>query len=164
MDINRNNYEGFFLQYVDGELDLAGKKAVEAFVRLNPDLQAELLMLQETVLQAEPFIFDNKAVLYKTSEDTQAQLLQYLDKELSPAETKLLEQQLITDKALQHEWNILQQTQLDAQEVMVFADKASLYRQSPARVVGAKWWRMAIGLWGMGRYCFDKWQQQRHNG
>ncbi len=155
MDINRNNYEGFLLQYVDGELDAAGKKAVEAFVRLNPDLQEELWMLQQTVLPAEPCAFDNKAMLYKTSKATQTQLLQYLDGELAPAEAEVLAQQINTDQATQQEWNILQQTQLDAQEVMVFADKASLYRQAPGRVVGLKWWRVAaaalllgFGVWG----------------
>lgn len=155
MDINRNNYEGFLLQYVDGELDAAGKKAVEAFVRLNPDLQEELVMLQQTVLQSELHTFDNKAILYKTSDATQAQLLQYLDKELAPAEAEALAKQISTDKALQQEWNILQQTQLDAKEVVVFADKASLYRQAPGRVVGLKWWRVAaaalllgFGVWG----------------
>jgi hypothetical protein len=155
MDINRNNYEGFLLQYVDGELDAAGKKAVEAFVRLNPDLQEELLMLQQTVLQPVPCTFEHKAMLYKTSEATQTQLLQYLDGELAPAEAELLAQQITTDPAIQQEWNILQKTQLDAQEVIVFADKASLYRQAPGRVVGLKWWRVAaaalllgFGVWG----------------
>lgn len=155
MDINRNNYEGFLLQYVDGELDAAGKKAVEAFVRLNPDLQEELLMLQQTVLPAAPCTFDHKAMLYKTSEATQTQLLQYLDGELAPAQAEVLAQQIQTDQAIQQEWNILQQTQLDAQEVVVFADKASLYRQAPGRVVGLKWWRVAaaalllgFGVWG----------------
>lgn len=155
MDINRNNYEDFLLQYVDGELDAAGKKAVEAFVRLNPDLQEELLMLQQTVLQAAPCTFVHKAMLYKTSEATQTQLLQYLDGELAPADAEVLAQQIHTDQAIQQEWNILKQTQLDKQEVVVFADKASLYRRELGRVVGMKWWRVAaaalllgFGVWG----------------
>lgn len=155
MDINRNNYEAHLLQYVDGELDAAGQKAVEAFLHQNPDLQEELLMLQQTVLQAETHIFNDKALLFKTSEATQAQLLQYLDNELPAAEAALLAQQIDTDQALRQEWQILQQTRLDAEDKLVFANKASLYRQAPGRVIAFKWWRVAaaalllgFGVWG----------------
>lgn len=66
MEINRETYEEFFLLYNDNELTLDEKRAVENFVRENPDLETELILLQETVLrQDQSIIFDNKELLYR---------------------------------------------------------------------------------------------------
>ena len=46
MIINRDNYENFFLLYVDGELCAADRKAVEDFAAENEDLQKELEILR----------------------------------------------------------------------------------------------------------------------
>ena len=43
MNINRDNYEEFFLLYADNELSVQEKNAVEDFVRQHPDLEEELV-------------------------------------------------------------------------------------------------------------------------
>ena len=66
MRINRQTYEEFFLLYNDGELDHEEKMAVEEFIRENPDLEQELILLQNTVLiPDETLVFENKEVLYR---------------------------------------------------------------------------------------------------
>ena len=73
-NINRNNYEGFFLLYVDNELSAAEKNDVEKFVEENADLKNEFLQLQQVVLPADEIIFTGKIDLYK--QETQSDLLQ----------------------------------------------------------------------------------------
>ena len=145
MNINRHNYEEFFLLYVDNELSAADKKTVDVFVQENPDLQGELLLLQETVVKADDIVLDKKDWLFMEEgvSALQENLLLYADGELSPAEIKTVEALLATDKSVRAEWNILQQTKLQPDTTVVFDDKQSLYRTEGGRVVAFKWWRAA---------------------
>ena len=145
MNIGRHNYEEFFLLYVDDELSATDRKAVDVFVLENPDLQRELLMLQQTVIKADDIILEKKNWLYREEEISvlQENILQYADDELTTADKKSIEILLATDKMALAEWTILQQTKLRPDASIVFADKQSLYRAEAARVVGIKWWRIA---------------------
>ena len=156
MNINRHNYETFFLLYVDKELSAAERKAVELFVQENPDLQMELSLLQDTVLHADDVVLEKKDWLYMEDgiSALQENLLLYADDELSAADKKAVEALLATDKSASAEWNILRQTKLEPETSVVFADKRSLYRKEDTRVVAMKWWRVAaaavllgFGLW-----------------
>ncbi len=154
MNINRHNYEEFFLLYVDNELSAADQKAVELFVQENPDLEMELSALQQTILEADDVSLDKKSWLYMEDgvSALQENLLLYADDELSPADTRSMEALLATDKNAASEWNVLRQTKLEADTSIVFADKRSLYRKEEGRVVAVKWWRVAAAavLLGFG--------------
>ena len=156
MNIGRHNYEEFFLLYVDNELSAADKKAVDVFVQENPDLQMELMLLQQTIVESDDVVLDKKDWLFMEEgiSALQENLLLYADDELSLSDKKTVEALLATDKATRAEWNILQQTKLQPDTNIVFADKQSLYRTEGARVIGFKWWRVAaaavllgLGLW-----------------
>src|SRR5579871_296874 len=67
--INLNNYEEYFLLYVDNELNTPTKKQVEEFVSKNPSLQNEFYLLQQTKSEAdESIVFEGKESLYKKEE------------------------------------------------------------------------------------------------
>ena len=66
MNINRNNYEEFFLLYVDNELGAAERKAVEDFVSQNPDLNGEWETYLQTKLSPDSSIsFSGKHLLFR---------------------------------------------------------------------------------------------------
>lgn len=66
--IHLNNYQEYFLLYVDEELNPSEKESVETFVLKNPELQDEFTLLKQTVLPKEAIIFTNKEVLYRKEE------------------------------------------------------------------------------------------------
>ncbi len=68
MDINRNNYESFFLLYLDRELSAADKHEVEKFLIENSDLQKEFALLQQTILIHDDTIFEPKELLFREEE------------------------------------------------------------------------------------------------
>jgi len=72
MNINKTNYESFFLLYIDKELSASAEAAVEIFVRENPNYAIELAGLQKAKLSpeiiAEKIIFNNKTLLYRLPE------------------------------------------------------------------------------------------------
>jgi hypothetical protein len=156
MNINRHNYEEFFLLYVDKELSAADRKAVDVFVQENPDLQMELALLQQTVVNADDIVLHKKDWLYMEEDISalQENLLLYADDELSATDKIAVESVLTTNASAKAEWNILQQTKLQPDIAVVFEDKELLYRKEGASVVGFKWWRVAaaavllgFGLW-----------------
>lgn len=156
MNINRHNYEEFFLLYIDNELSVADRKAVESFVQENEDLKEELNMLQQTVFDADAVIFDNKNSLLKEEITAlQEDLLLYIDGELNAANKLHVESLLQTDTAANKELALLQQTKLQPDTAVVFANKKSLYRKEGGRVIDLPWRRIAVAavLLGFGTWA-----------
>ncbi|MEI8059654.1 MAG: hypothetical protein WCG67_05805 [Ferruginibacter sp.] len=155
MNINRHNYEVFFLLYVDNELSAAERKAVEVFVLEHVDLKEEFKLMQQTVSNATGIFFENKTVLLKDEQnDLIENLLLYLDNELDAAAIIKTEQLLNTDVVAQKEFTLLQKTKLQTAPTIIFLDKKSLYRKEEGRVVGLAWWRVAAAavLLGFGAW------------
>lgn len=150
--INRNNYETYFLLYVDSELCSEEKAAVDRFVAENPDLAEELALLQSTLLQPEEnLIFEGKeALLKKEGQDISLNnyeewFLLYTDNELSEAHKTQVELFVLQHPTLQREFEWLQQTRLP-EEKLVFTNKEILYRKEASAkrpVVYMRWMRYA---------------------
>lgn len=65
MIINRNNYEDYFLHYIDRELNGDEQQMVEDFIRQHPDLEKELTALQQTIAIPPVMVFKNKDSLLR---------------------------------------------------------------------------------------------------
>lgn len=141
MNINRNNYEEFFLMYVDGELNNHQQQMVEAFVQQNADLQFELDMLLETklTLDEEEIVFD-KSALYKNEVDAinatnaEEKFLLYVDNELNATAKTEVETFVLQHPAFQNNFTTLKNTVLPI-ETIVCPDKESLYKKEEKPVV-----------------------------
>lgn len=157
-DINRHNYETFFLLYTDNELTVEEENAVDEFVEANPDLQEELVMLQQSILKPDNIVFADKLSLQKkefTATEVQQKLLLHLDDELTAVERNEIDGIIKADTDIEKEWIILQQTKFSPAEVIVFDDKQSLYKKEAGRIIAFPWRRLAaaaifigFGVWG----------------
>ena len=150
--INRNNYESYFLLYVDRELSSEENEAVERFVAENPDIAEELTLLQNTLLQPEEtLVFKGKEVLLKKEgqdislNNYEEWFLLYTDNELSDEHKTQVELFVLQHPTLQREFEWLQQTRLPV-EKLVFSNKEILYKKETSGkspVFYMRWMRYA---------------------
>lgn len=108
MDINRENYEIYFLDYAENNLSETQKREIIAFVRENPDLKEEFEMLSELAYidtDNETVSFEQKNSLLKKEsvedyEITEAEFLCIAETEgdIKPEEKKRLAELLEEDE------------------------------------------------------------------
>jgi hypothetical protein len=67
MNINRHNYEVFFIDYIDGKLTVEQLSELKTFLSQNPDLEKDLLEFNSTPVLAENIVFADKNSLKKNS-------------------------------------------------------------------------------------------------
>lgn len=149
MNINRYNYEEFFLLYADGELSAGERKLVDQFIQSNPDLKGELDILKEAYLQPEELVFEAKNTLYKSEQgislaDYEENFLLYIDDELSVSDKEKVETFVLQHPQLQDDFTLLKQTKLEPVAI-ICPDKASLYKTETRKpVVYMRWMRVAV--------------------
>lgn len=150
MNINRLNYENYFLLYVDGELSATEMQAVDRFAAENKDLFDELQALLETKLPETNIQYENKSSLYRTSSE-QINSINCEEKFLLFADDALTEQEKIATLHFvsmhpehQELFNSIQQTILPV-EVVAFPYKESLYRKEAniRPLIFLKYWKLA---------------------
>ena len=153
MNINRHNYEEFFLLYVDNELTTADRKSVEQFIQENPDLAGELELFRQTSLVTDDaIVYKGKEMLMKNESDTpitmnnyEEWLVAYLDNELVPADRMKFERFADLHPSVKEELSIFQQTKLQPETDIIFENKQVLYRkEEKVRVITLQWWKVSV--------------------
>ncbi len=160
MNINRNNYEEYFILYLDHELAAEERREVEQFAEKNPDLREELEALLQYKLEPDArLVFSGKEDLMKedgfpliTHTNYTDYLSLYIDGELSGHQQQKLEQFIQHHPGIQKELELLQQTKLQP-ETIVFAHKQVLYRHEKTAGAGNR--RQVIM---MQRFSFRRWR------
>jgi hypothetical protein len=149
--IQTDNYEEYFLLYVDNELTPAELEQVEDFIAQHPDLTIELQMLLDTRLDIEVLPMAGREKLYRKEEPglinhdnvEEFQVLM-LDGELGLDDLNALEQYHAKHEEARKNFNWLRKAKLPAEQVE-FPNKKLLYRteKKPAPIINIKWYRMA---------------------
>lgn len=156
--ITRNNYEEFFLLYVDNELSPADRQVVEKFVADNPDLTEEWTSLLECRLQSDDSpVFGDKASLFRhtaaassregsaiTDENYESWYLSYIDGELDKAARDSVEAFALQHPQLGKELEVWRQTVSVPDPAIIYEHKESLYKSEKTRkVFFLPWMRVA---------------------
>jgi anti-sigma factor RsiW len=138
--ITKENYEEFFLLYIDNELPVSVRHRVEQFVADNPDLKEEWEALLQCRIQPEQALaFREKGDLLRY----ESELISYIDGELGQQEREAVEAlvKLYPSKAV--ELQQLQMTVSHPDPGITCPDKESLYRrENTGKVVF--WLRMGV--------------------
>ena len=128
--INRNNYEAYFLDFVEGNLSEEERMAVLDFIQENPDLKEELEGFELIELPVGEKLSDNWTALKKEKNYSNSQELRddlffkALEGELSDKEKADLKE-LLANEAFGAEFNLWMKLKLRADENI--SDWSALY-------------------------------------
>lgn len=124
MNINRENYEIFFIDYLDGNLSPAGLEELVLFLQNNPDLEDELYSVYHVKLPLSPEKFENKLMLKKGQNPTMADNLwdelcvSCIEGQLNESEKNLLQQNI--NPANQNDFNLFLKTKINPDNRITF--------------------------------------------
>src|SRR5258707_8195492 len=143
--ITRENYEEYFLLYIDNELPVAAKLAVDQFIADNPDLQEEWEnLMQCRVHPPKQEVFPDKESLL------QHNLLSYIDGELDEGGRREVEAFVAQYPSKAAELQQLSMTVSVPDVAIVFPDKESLYHSEKRRLILMPWMQAGIAAAVLG--------------
>lgn len=138
MKINLQNYEEYFVRFLDGDLPSEDVAEVKLFLQRHPGLNAELNAFKATMLPAdENIFFPGKELLKKgiTLLNYQDYFIRKVEADLSSEEEQELNSFLQHHRELQREMNAFAKTKLVADTSLGFPDKNSLKKRESGRVI-----------------------------
>ncbi|MEO8568527.1 MAG: hypothetical protein ABI419_05315 [Ginsengibacter sp.] len=169
MEINRTNYEEYFLLFADNELTDYEKIEVLRFIRENKDLEDEFIMIQDTVCKPDNTVMENKASLLRksgfdfiTEKNYEEIFVLYHDGELNDEEKRETELFFSRHPQLKKEFDLLKVVKIVPESSIIFSEKQSLYKKEKSgRVVPLIFWRLvaAAVFIGFGFWIFQAYYQ-----
>ena len=137
MNIDRNNYESYFLDYLEGNLD---EKFVDDFIEFlqqNPDLKQELSIFSSVSVEPEKVEFSKKQKLYKVKYDNESYFdktaVESIEGDISEEEKASFTKYLLSHPEKNREFEIFRKTKLIPDESVKYSQKAKLYHRSVGR-------------------------------
>ncbi|MCX6237660.1 MAG: hypothetical protein NTY07_08910 [Bacteroidia bacterium] len=134
MKITRSNYESWFLDFLEGNLEFSLKDEFRVFLKNNPDLAKELDMADLVMLETDKTIlFDSKDELKKTINDQQVvfgeRAVAYYEGDLSLGERINFEVFLSENSTSAAEAEQFGKLKLVADNAIVYGNKEQLKRR-----------------------------------
>jgi len=163
MNINRNNYEEYFLLYADNELSQAEKNEVEIFVKQHVDLEDEFNMIKLTInipdemvsMPDKLLLIKNASLSFINENNYEEIFVLYHDNELTNEQKNETEDFLKINPQFATEFELIRQSKLSTEENIVYPGKKQLYRKEKVdRIIPLIFWRslaaaifIGFGLW-----------------
>lgn len=139
MKITRQNYEAYFIDYLEGSLD---EKLVDQFIKFlqkNPDLKKELSLFESVSAVPETTKFSKKDKLYKDKFDVENEFneaaVANLEGDITTREKREFENYLSSHPEKQNDLKLFSKTLLKADTSITFTNKNKLYKKPKGRVV-----------------------------
>lgn len=151
MNIDRHNYEEYFLLYADNELTDSEKAEVLIFVKNNKDLEQEFRMMLHTIAKPDLNIqLNNKSFLIKEDESLfinkinyEEKFVLYHDDELTSEQKRQTEAFVSQHPELKEEFDLIGLARFAPDASIILPDKKSLYRKQNAVKVIPIFWKVA---------------------
>ncbi len=133
MKITRQNYEHWFIDFVEGVLTPEDEAMVRKFAQSNPDLNNELEDIQMFKLVPEPISFSNKNLLKQNQLNAISGITKFeqlcvahLENELNEKEQHELEILLNSSEKRKNEFELMQKIKLSADKRIAYSSKNML--------------------------------------
>lgn len=133
MNINKNNYEAFFLDYHEGNLSPQQVADLLLFIEQHPELREEFESFENLTLNDLTSVsFEDKSILKKeiTIQNKEDYFIRSIENTLNPAEKNLLNDFIKQHPQFLTDLELFQKTKLAADPSIVFENKDSLKRNA----------------------------------
>lgn len=159
MKITRENYEPFFLDYLEGNLDKLLVDDFIEFLQQNPDLKEELQLFEAVTIPTDKLEFAAKDKLYRNEYDQpeifERTAIAWLEGDLDEQEAARFMEYIEKNPKSKSELKRFEATRLVPDLSVTFANKEKLYRQPVIRPI--LFWAMrvaavlliALALWNL---------------
>lgn len=141
MDINRNNYESFFIDYLDGGMPPDQVIKLMSFLKENPDLKTELEEFEEINVKPDKKRFESKTSLKKAFVVNDSNFdnlcIASLEGDLTNEESILFQTWLKQNPLKAREFELYKKTRLIPEKI-TFDFKSTLKKSSVARIFTPK--------------------------
>lgn len=145
MDINRQNFETYFIDYLDGRLDPDQVVELLSFLEENPDLERELKEFENIQIKPREILFPDKESLKKTISDipviNESNFEEYciakIEGDLRAKDEVILEQYLADFPGKRKDFELFAKTILQP-DTIFFKDKASLKKPYAGLRIGKR--------------------------
>lgn len=134
--INIQNYEAYFLDFIEGNLDASLQKELDAFLNKHPELKQELEDFEMFTLEAETIEYTKKEALsintkakYFDISDTEYLSIASIEKDISVTEQKQLENKIRNDEWILSDLTLYIKANLIPDTSIVFEKKKELFKQ-----------------------------------
>lgn len=154
--IDRNNYETFFIDFLDGNLPLDEIDLLLDFLNENPDLAGELKNLEKIKLQPSSFSDFSFQHLKKSDLDLpevfEETCIRAIENDLTPNEYRVFQEYVSHNKEHRNSFELFKLTISEPDPFIVYDKKISL--KKTGKTIGFRYWYAVAAIVILGMMFF----------